>query len=140
MSLAAAVRGPDLKLSYARARLAEVERMRQVYLAALDGMPQREIANAAHLSQATVHRMILRAKALDLAQDLIEEIALQRFVGQISTEVMLERLRGYENWRPRVVDPVDGVIGEDSRGELEALLDDGLLAEAEVDLVLDAHE
>lgn len=136
----AAVREPDLKLSYARARLAEVERMRQVYLASLDGMLQRDIASAAHLSQATVHRMILRAKALDLAQELIEEIALQRFVGHISTEVMLERLRGYENWRPRVVDPVDGVIGEDSRAELEALLDDGLLAEEEVDLVLDAHE
>lgn len=140
MSIISAVREPDLKLSYARARLAEVERMRQVYLASLDGMAQRDIAKAVHLSQASVHRMILRAKALDLAQETLEEIALHRLVGQISTNEMVERLRSYDRWVPRVIDPVDGVLGEDSQAELEELLDDGLLSEAEVDLVLDAHQ
>lgn len=50
-----------VRLSYARAYLAELERMRQVYLASLDGMPQREIAQAVHLSQGSVHRVIARA-------------------------------------------------------------------------------
>lgn len=139
MSTVAVGREPDLKLSYAHARLAELQRMRQVYLASLDGMPQREIAQAAHLSQASVHRMIVRARALDMAHESIEEIVLQRFVGRLSTEAMLERLERYEFWLPRVVDPVDGVLGDDSQAELEEMLDDDFLTDAEVDQVLDLH-
>lgn len=140
MVVSIVAREPRLRLSYARAQLAELERIRQVYLASLEGMPQREIARAVHLSQASVHRVIARARALGMEHESIEEIVLQRFVGQLSSEQMLEKLAGLGRWIPRVVDPVDGVLGEDSPAELERLLDDGFLSEDEVDRVLDAHE
>lgn len=140
MSVAVAAHEAGLKLSYARARLADVERMRQVYLASLDGVSQREIARAARLSQAGVHRMIIRAKALQITDESIEEIVLQRFVGLISSGLMMTKLQQYQSWRPRVVDPVDGVLGEDSQAELDELLEAGFLTEAEADLVLAVHD
>ncbi|QAY64715.1 hypothetical protein ET495_03020 [Xylanimonas allomyrinae] len=131
---------PSLRLSYARARLAEIDRMRQVYLASLDGVPQRDIAAAVHLSQASVHRLIVRARALGMPRESVEEVVLQRFVGGISTVQMLERLASIESWVPRVVDPVDGVLPGDSQADLEELCEDGLISEDEVNQVLDEHE
>lgn len=140
MSIAAAAeRGTELRLSYARARLAEIERMRQVYLASLAGMPQREIAQLVHLSQPSVHRLILRARALGAEHESLEEIVLRRFVEGGSSEEMVERLIGFEHWVPRVIDPVDGVLDGDSQQELEELLDDGFISEEEIDRVLDAR-
>lgn len=139
MSIAVLEHGSELKLSYARTRLAEIERMRQVYLASLDGMPQREIAQFAHLSQPSVHRLIARARALGAEHESLEEIVLRRFVEDSSPDEMVERLIGFENWVPRVVDPVDGALGEDSQQELEGLLEDGFISEEEIDRVLDAR-
>lgn len=139
MAIAAAGREPNLRLSYARAHLAELERMRQVYLASLEGMPQRDIAQAVHLSQASVHRVIVRARALGMEHESIEEIVLQRFIGDLSSEQMLEKLAQFGRWVPRIVDPVDGVLAEDSQAELERLHEDGFLSEDELDQALDAH-
>lgn len=139
MAIAAAGREPNLRLSYARAHLAELERMRQVYLASLEGMPQRDIAQAVHLSQASVHRVIVRARALGMEHESIEEIVLQRFIGDLNSERMLEKLAQFEHWVPRIVDPVDGVLAEDSQAELERLHEDGFLSEDELDQALDAH-
>ena len=136
---AVATREPMLKLSYARSELADIDRMRQVHFAALDGMSQRDIANAVRLSQATVHRLIAKARMLGVHES-IEEIVLLRFVGQIDSREMLRRLTSYEHWVPRVVDPVDGVLAEDSEAELDTLLEDGFLAEDEVDQIVAAHE
>lgn len=141
MSPVAVVRHqPSLRLAYGRARLAEIERMRQVYLAARDGVPQRDIARAVHLSQASVHRMVAKGRVLGVESESLEEIVLQRLVGDLSTEEMLARLAGFERWVPRVIDPVDGVLGEDSQSELEALWEDSLISEEELDHVLDTHE
>ena len=129
---------PQLKLSYARTQLADLDRLRYVYLASLDGMAQRDIAAAVHLSQASVHRLIARARALGVHES-IEEIALLRFVGQINTTELLERLRSFDHWVPRVVDPSDGVLAEDSEADLDALLEDGFLSADEVDQVITAH-
>lgn len=137
---AVAAHEPGLRLSYARARLAELERMRHVYLASLDGLPQRDIAAAVHLSQSSVHRLITRARAMGIEHESVEEIVLQRFVGQTSTAQMLDRLTSHSSWVPRVIDPVDGVLPGDSRADLEELCEDGLISESEVDRVLDAHE
>ncbi|WP_448072457.1 hypothetical protein [Georgenia yuyongxinii] len=131
---------PGLKLSYARARLTEIDRMRQVYLASLDGMSQRDIAQVVHLSQASVHRVIVKARALGMEHESIEEVGLQRFVGQLTADQMLERLIGLDHWVPRVVDPVDGVLAQDSQEALEKLLEDGFISEDEVGQVLDAHD
>lgn len=139
MAIAAAARVPNLRLSYARAHLAELERMRQVYLASLEGMPQRDIAQAVHLSQASVHRVIARARAVGMDHESIEEIVLQRFVGDLNSELMLEKLAQFEHWVPRIVDPVDGVLAEDSQADLERLREDGFLSEDELDQALDAH-
>ncbi len=139
-AVAVAAHEPSLRLSYVRARLAEIDRMRQVYLASLDGLPQRDIAAAVHLSQASVHRMIVRARALGIDRESVEEVVLQRFVGQISTAQMLERLASIESWVPRVVDPVDGVLPGDSWADLDELCEDGLISEDEVDQVLDDRE
>jgi len=114
--------------------------MRQVYLASLDGVPQRDIAAAAHLSQAGVHRIIAKARVLGIERESVEEIVLQRFAGQIASEQMIGKLVGSDAWVPRVVDPVDGVLPGDSQSELEDLLADGLISEDEVDRVLDARE
>ncbi len=138
--VASAVHEPSLRLSYARARLAEIERTRQIYLASRDGVPQRDIAAAVHLSQASVHRVIARANAVAIERESVEEIVLQRFVGRITSEEMVSKLVGSEAWVPRVVDPVDGVLPGDSRAELEDMLADGLVTEDEVDRVLDARE
>lgn len=131
---------PSLRLSYARARLAEIDRTRQVYLASLDGVPQRNIAAAVHLSQASVYRMIVRARALGMERESVEEVVLQRFVGDISTAQMLERLASIESWVPRVVDPVDGVLPGDSQADLDEMCEDGLISEDEVDQVLGTRE
>lgn len=139
-AMTVAAHEPSLRLSYARARLAEIDRMRQVYLASLDGVAQRDVAAAVHLSQASVHRVIVRARALGMERESVEEVVLQRFVGVISTAQMLERLASIESWVPRVVDPIDGVLPGDSQSDLEELCEDGLLSEDEVDQVLDAHE
>ena len=40
---------------------------------------------------------------------------------------------------PRIVDPVDGVLAEDTQAELERLHEDGFLSEGELDQALDAH-
>lgn len=130
----------ELKLAYARARLAEIEQMRQVYLASLDGMPQREIARFVHLSQPSVHRLIVRARALSAEKESVEEIVLRRFVEDGSSDAMVEQLVASENWVPRVVDPVDGVLSEDSQQELESLCEDGFLSEEEIDRILDARD
>ena len=139
-AMTVAAHEPSLRLAYARARLAEIDRMRQVYLASLDGVPQRDIAAAVHLSQASVHRAIVRARALGMERESVEEVVLQRFVGSISTSQMLERLASIKSWVPRVVHPVDGVLPGDSHADLDELCEDGLLSEDEVDQVLDAHE
>lgn len=137
-AVAVAAHEPQLKLSYARAQLAEIDRLRYVYLASLDGMAQRDIAAAVHLSQASVHRLITRARVLGVHES-IEEIALLRFVGQIDATELLERLRSFDHWVPRVVDPIDGVLAEDSEADLDALLEDGFLSADEVDQVIAAH-
>lgn len=137
---ASTVHEPSLRLSYARARLAEIERMRQIYLASRDGVPQRDIAAAVHLSQASVHRVIAKANALGIGRESVEEIVLQRFIGQITSEEMVSKLVASGAWVPRVVDPVDGVLPGDSQAELEDMLADGLVTEDEVDRVLDARE
>ena len=129
----------DLKMVYVRARLAEIERTRRVYLAAEGGMPQRDIARAVHMSQSAVHRLIARAKVLGVGES-VEEIVLERHVGKCSTEEMLRRLREMKGWLPRIVDPVDGVLPGSSEEDVEVLLEGGFLTEAEVDLILDAHE
>lgn len=134
----AAVGESDLKMAYVHARLAEIERTRRVFLAAEGGMPQRDIARAVHLSQASVHRLVARAKVLGVGES-VEEIVLERHVGKISTEQMLARLRATEAWVPRRVDPVDGVLPGSSEEEVEALLDSGFLTESEVDQILDVH-
>lgn len=134
-----AVRESDLKMAYVQARLAEIERTRRIYLAAEGGMPQRDIARAVHLSQASVHRLVARAKVLG-AGESVEEIVLQRYAGRIPTDEMFRNLGGAGVWVPRVVDPVDGVLPGSSEEDIEALLDGGFLTEAEVDQILDAHE
>ena len=131
--------GSALRLSYARSRLAEIDRMRQVYLASLDGMSQREIAHFAHVSQPSVHRLIARARALGAERESLEEIVLRRFVEDSSPDEMIERLIHFENWVPRVIDPVDGLLDEDSQQELEELVEDGFISEEEIDRVLDAR-
>lgn len=141
MSLAVVSRHqPSLRQAYGRARLAEIERMRQVFLASRDGVPQRDIARAVHLSQASVHRIVAKANALGVEHESLEEIVLRRLVGDLTSDAMLERLVTFERWVPRVVDPVDGVLAEDSRSELEALWEDSLISDEELDRVLDAHE
>ncbi len=135
----AAVRESDLKLAYVQARLAEIERTRRIYLAAEGGMPQRDIARAVHLSQASVHRLVARAKVLGVGET-VEEIVLQRYAGRIATDEMFQLLGMPGVWLPRVVDPVDGVLPGSSEEDVEALLDGGFLAEAEADRILDAHE
>jgi hypothetical protein len=127
-----------LRASYARAQLADIERRRQVYLAALDGMPQREIARSAHLSQASVHRLIAKARLLGIEESL-EEIVLSRFIGAIDDAEMMRQLATYPNWVPRVVDPVDGVLPEDSESELDTLVAEGFLTDDEADAVIGAH-
>ncbi len=102
-------------------------------------MPQRDIAQAVHLSQASVHRVIARARALGMDHESIEEIVLQRFIGDLNSERMLEKLAQVEHWVPRIVDPVDGVLAEDTQAELERLHEDGFLSEGELDQALDAH-
>lgn len=139
MSIATVEHESELKLSYARSRLAELEQMRHVYLASLDGMSQREIARVVRLSQPSVHRLIARARALDAQHESIEEIVLRRFVEDRPPDELVERLIRFEHWVPRVVDPVDGVLDGDSQGELEGLLEDGFLSEEEIDQVLDAR-
>lgn len=134
-----AVAEPQLKFSYAKARIAEIERIRYVYLAAEAGMPQRDIARVVHLSQAGVHRMIARARVAGVAGS-VEEIVLQRHIGQIDTVEMMRRLASFEQWVPRMVDPVDGVLPGGSEEELESLLDDGFLTEEELDQIVAAHE
>ncbi|WP_020017141.1 winged helix-turn-helix domain-containing protein [Promicromonospora sukumoe] len=135
----AAVRESDLRMAYVEARLAEIERTRRIYLAAEGGMPQRDIARAVHLSQASVHRLVARAKVLGVGGS-VEEVVLQRYAGRISTDEMFRALGAAVVWRPRVVDPVDGVLPGSSEEDVEALLDGGFLTEAEVDQILDAHE
>ena len=135
----AAVGESDLKMAYVQARLAEIERTRRIYLAAEGGMPQRDIARAVHLSQASVHRLVARAKLLGVGES-VEEIVLERYAGKTSTEEMLQRLRVVENWVPRTVDPVDGVLPGSSEEDVEALLDGGFLTESEADQILDARE
>jgi DNA-binding Lrp family transcriptional regulator len=134
----AAVGESDLKMAYVQARLAEIERTRRVYLAAEGGMPQRDIARAVHLSQASVHRLVARANLLGVGES-VEEIVLERFAGRASTEQMLQRLRMVESWVPRAVDPVDGVLPGSSEEDVEALLDGGFLTESEADQILDAR-
>ena len=85
------------------------------------------------------HRLIAKARILGVHES-IEEVALLRFVGQIDTPEMLRRLTSYEHWVPRVTDPIDGVLAEDSEAELDALLEGGFLTETEVDQILAAHE
>ena len=135
----APVRESDLKMAYVKARLAEIERTRRVYLAAEGGMPQRDIARAVHLSQASVHRMVAKAKVLGVGES-VEEIVLQRYAGSISTDEMFRRLRATDAWLSRTVDLVDGVLPGSSEEDIDVLLDGGLLTEAEVDQILDAHE
>ncbi|MCL2424580.1 MAG: hypothetical protein FWD11_11935 [Micrococcales bacterium] len=137
--MSVAAHEPNLRLAYAQARLADAERMRQVYLAALDGVPQRDIARAIHLSQASVHRTVAKARVLGAEHESVEEIVLRRFTGQLTTQQMLTMLAGYERWVPRVVHPVDGVLPGDTQEQLEDLLDDGFLTEDELDQVLDAR-
>ena len=103
-------------------------------------MSQRDIAQVVHLSQASVHRVIVKARALGMEHESIEEVGLQRFVGQLTADQMLERLIGLDHWVPRVVDPVDGVLAQDSQEALEKLLEDGFISEDEVGQVLDAHD
>lgn len=134
-----AVAEPQLKFSYAKARIAELERIRYVYLAAETGMPQRDIARAMHMSQAGVHRMIAVARVTGVSESL-EEFVLQRHIGQIDTVEMMDRLVSFERWVPRVVDQVDGVLPGGSEEELESLLDDGFLTEEELDRIVAAHE
>jgi DNA-binding Lrp family transcriptional regulator len=129
----------DLKMAYVRARLAEIERTRRVYLAAEGGMPQRDIARAVHMSQSAVHRLIARAKVVGVDES-VEEIVLERYAGKASTDQMFRRLREMRAWVPRVVDPVDGVLPGSSEEDVESLLEGGFLAEAEADLILDMHE
>lgn len=129
----------DLRFAYALSRLADIERTRRIYLAAESGMPQREIAQAVHMSQASVHRVIARARVLGV-EPSVEEIVLERYVGQLSTEEMFERLAGLGAWVPREVDPIDGVLPGSSEEDVESLLVDGFLSEAETDRILDAHE
>ena len=129
----------DLRMAYVRARLAEIERTRRVYLAAEGGMPQRDIARAVHMSQSGVHRLIARAKVVGVGES-VEEIVLERYVGKISTDQMFRHLRAVETWVPRIVDSVDGVLPGSSEEDVEALLEGGFLTEAEVDRILDAHE
>jgi len=128
----------SLKLSYADTVLAEITRKRQVWLAAQAGMPQRDIARGAHMSQSTVHRVLKQAQITG-TDESIEEIVLSRFVGVIDTPTMMERLAGYRRWVPRVIDPVDGILPGDSQAEVEALVDDGFLSDDEADAILDAH-
>ncbi|MGW2093024.1 winged helix-turn-helix transcriptional regulator [Promicromonospora sukumoe] len=135
----AAVGESDLKMAYVQARLAEIERTRRICLAAEGGMPQRDIARAVHLSQASVHRLVARAKLLGVGES-VEEIVLERYAGRISTEQMLQQLRRVESWVPRTVDPVDGVLPGSSEEDIEALLDGGFLTGSEVDQILDARE
>lgn len=139
MSNAIAVSESELRSAYAHARLAEIERTRRIYRAAEAGMPQREIAQAVHMSQASVHRVIARARAMGVAPS-VEEVVLQRHVGLLGSEEMFERLAALESWVPRVVDPVDGVLPGSSEEDVEALLADGFLNEAEADRILDTHE
>ncbi|WP_454859979.1 sigma factor-like helix-turn-helix DNA-binding protein [Promicromonospora soli] len=126
-------------MAYVRARLAEIERTRRVYLAAAGGMPQRDIARAVHMSQSAVHRLIARAKVVGVGES-VEEIVLERYVGKTSTDQMFRRLREMGAWVPRTVDPVDGVLPGSSEEDVEALLEGGFLTEAEADLILDMHE
>ena len=135
----AAVGESDLKMAYVQARLAEIERTRRIYLAAEGGMPQRDIARAVHLSQASVHRLVARSRLLGVGES-VEEIVLERYAGRISTEQMLQQLRRVESWVPRTVDPVDGVLPGSSEEDIEALLDGGFLTGSEADQILDARE
>ncbi|MDR1078629.1 MAG: helix-turn-helix domain-containing protein [Propionibacteriaceae bacterium] len=128
----------SLKLSYAKAHLAEIEQRRQVYLAAQAGMTQRDIARSAHISQPTVHRMIRQARTLGV-EESIEEIVLARFVGGIDTDDMMRRLLTYPNWIPRIIDPADGLLPEDSQSEVDFLVVDGFMSDDEADAVIDAH-
>lgn len=128
----------DLKLAYVRARLAEIERTRRVYLAAEGGMPEHDIARAVHLPQSAVHRLILRARGVGASQP-VEEIVLERYAGTTSTEEMLQRLRELEVWVPRIVDPVDSVLPGSSEEVVSVLVEGGFLTEAEAALILAAH-
>jgi DNA-binding Lrp family transcriptional regulator len=129
----------SLKLSYAKARLAELEQRRHVFWAAQAGMTQRDIAKSAHLSQPTVHRLIRQAKALGVDES-VEEIVLSRFAGAIDSAEMMRRLLAHPHWTPRVIDPADGLLPEDSQSEVDFLVMDGFLSDDEADAVIDAHE
>ncbi|MDR0433173.1 MAG: hypothetical protein LBH48_07725 [Bifidobacteriaceae bacterium] len=133
------VRESDLALSYARSRLADLDRMRQVLQAAQAGMAQRDIARAAHLSQPTVHRMIGRARVLGLDNETVEEIVLRRFVGELTDSEMLHQLQAFSRWIPSITDPIDGRLPEDSEAELEALVTEGFLSDGELTRVVAAH-
>ncbi|WP_253868462.1 hypothetical protein [Promicromonospora umidemergens] len=69
----------------------------------------------------------------------MEEIVLQRHVGLLIATEMFELLAALESWVPRVVDPVDGVLPGSSEEDVEALLADGFISEAEADRILDFH-
>jgi hypothetical protein len=119
-------------------RLAEIERSRRVFWAAERGMPQRDIARLVHLSQASVHRMIVKARILGV-EESVDEIVLKRFTGEICTDEMMRRLSVFPRWVERVVDPVDGLLPEDSESDLDELVADGFLSDAEADAIIAAH-
>lgn len=128
----------SLEHAHARMRLAEINQMRQAVLAAQRGVTQREIARRLQVSQPTVHRLLGRAARLGI-EPSIEEIVLRRFLGEISSTDMLRALSIDVKWVPRVVDPIDGVLPGGSAEDLEDLVDQGYLSEAEVDHVLQAR-
>ena len=137
-SQAQVAEGTSLKLAYAKAYLAEIEQRRHVFLAAQAGMSQRDIARSAHMSQATVHRVIRQAKVLGV-EESVDEIVLSRFVGDIDAAEMMRRLVVFPRWVARLVDPLDGVLPGDSEAELDALVADGFLSDDEADAVVAAH-
>jgi len=67
--------------------------MRHVYLASLDGVPQREITSFAHLSQPSEHRLITRAQARGPERECLEEVVLRRLVEVGSPAEMVELRR-----------------------------------------------
>jgi len=128
----------------ARARghqeLAELKLRRGIYQLADLGVPQRDIAEAAGISQAEVSRRLKR-RGLDTERTTPREVILQRDAGVISTRKMIDTLAGMSmtSRTPRKAAGYDSAATVTGTAkQLMAALREGLLSEREYESVRSA--
>ncbi len=125
----------------ARARghqeLADLKLRRGIYQLADLGVPQRDIADAAGISQAEVSRRLKR-RELDPERTSPREVILQRDAGVISTQKMIDTLArmSMTSRTPRKAAAYDGAATVTGTAkQLMAALREGLLSDQEYEKV-----